>query len=108
MVSDFKAQIAADTATFLNLDEFADSHEIDGRIITVLVDEEELQTRKSSSSNPTDGIYDAVLLFYAKKADFPERPVIGKPMQFDDRTLKVADVQEDAVMYTITLKGLRS
>jgi hypothetical protein len=101
----FKDFIAADAAVFINPDEFAEKHNLDGRDIDIVIDDDELQRRKLKATNPEDGIYSAVLLFYAMKSDFAARPVIGKPLKLDNRIYRINDVQvDDPVMYTITLE----
>lgn len=91
-------------AVFFNLDEFAEKKMIDGKEMDIVIDEDELQRRKSNTSNPTDGVYNAQLLFYVKKSYFDSRPVPGQPMRVEKRIYRIADVQEDAVCYTITLE----
>ncbi|MEF3312618.1 hypothetical protein PV433_27380 [Paenibacillus sp. GYB004] len=100
-----KDVIASDATTFLNLNEFAEKKSVDGNEITILIDDDELQKRRSKATNPSDGIYSAVMLFYAFKTDFAARPIIGKHMKIDNRTYRVSDVQDDdPVMYTIILE----
>ncbi|WP_254664111.1 hypothetical protein [Paenibacillus sp. HGF5] len=93
---------------FLNPEEFGTRHIVNGREMIIVIDEDQLQHRKSSASNPTDGVYHASLLFYALKTDFEKRPVTDSSIRIDDRNFRVADVQEDEVMYTITLKRVGS
>ena len=119
----FKDQIERDIkAVFLNEREFADWHEIAFMSppknglpappeppvrMLVIVDDDELRDRKSSASNPTDGVYDADLLFYAQRADFllnfGRLPVLQSKIRFDERTYTVTDIQDDENMVTITL-----
>lgn len=119
----FKDQLEKDVKdVFLNEKEFADWHEIafmsppkNGLPATpeppvkmlVSVDDDELRDRKSSASNPTDGVYDADLLFYAQRADFllnfDRLPVLQSKINFDGRIYTVADLQDDGNMITVTL-----
>ncbi|MGG1618228.1 hypothetical protein [Paenibacillus sp. NRS-1781] len=119
----FKEQLEKDVKdVFLNEKEFADWHEIafmsppkNGLPATpeppvkmlVIVDDDELRDRKSSASNPTDGVYDADLLFYAQRADFllyfGRLPVLQSKIKFDGRIYTVADLQDDGNMITVTL-----
>lgn len=108
-MSFFQEQLERDARNvFLNPEEFGTPHMVNGREMIIVIDEDELQHRKSSASNPTDGVYHASLLFYAFKADFEKRPVMDSLMKIDKRDYKVADVQEDEVMYTITLRRIGS
>ncbi|MEK5378074.1 hypothetical protein [Paenibacillus sp. FSL P2-0173] len=119
----FKDQLEKDVKdVFLNEKEFANWHEIafmsppkNGLPATpeppvkmlVIVDDDELRDRKSSASNPTDGVYDADLLFYAQRADFflyfGRLPVLQSKIKFDGRIYTVADLQDDGDMITVTL-----
>ncbi len=104
-MSFFQEQLERDAQNiFMNLEEFGQPHLVNGREMIIVIDEDQLQHRKSSASNPTDGVYNASLLIYALKSDFEKRPVTDSSMKIDDRNFKVADVQEDEVMYTITLR----
>ena len=62
----FKDLVAADiSAVFLNGQEFADTHTIDGKPMTVVVDENELLERdKSKMGIQVDGPYKARRLLY--------------------------------------------
>ncbi|TKH43460.1 hypothetical protein C1I60_14300 [Paenibacillus terrae] len=119
----FKDQVEKDVkSVFLNVKEFADWHEISFMSppknglpaapeppvrMLVIVDDDELRDRKSSASNPTDGVYDADLLFYAQRADFllhfGRLPVMQSKIRFDERTYTVTDIQDDENMVTVTL-----
>lgn len=104
-MSFFQEQLERDARNvFLNPEEFGTQHIVNGREMIIVIDEDQLQHRKSSASNPTDGVYNAFLLFYALKSDFEKRPVTDSSIRIDDRNFRVSDVQEDEVMYTITLK----
>ncbi|MGG4346449.1 hypothetical protein ABEW68_33020 [Paenibacillus lautus] len=104
-MSFFKDQLERDARyVFLNPEEFGTLHIVNGREMIIVIDEDELQQRKSKATNPTDGVYNASLLFYALKAEFEKRPVTESSMRIDDRNFRVTDVQDDGVMYTITLK----
>ncbi|QOT12965.1 hypothetical protein JNUCC32_13465 [Paenibacillus sp. JNUCC32] len=108
-MSFFQEQLERDARNvFLNPEEFGTPHIVNGREMIIVIDEDQLQHRKSSASNPTDGVYNASLLFYALKTDFEKRPITDSSIRIDDRNFKVADVQEDEVMYTITLKRVGS
>ncbi|WP_110933816.1 hypothetical protein [Paenibacillus bouchesdurhonensis] len=104
-MSNFKDQLAKDAKNvFMNLEEFAEVRLIDNKAVEIIVDDDLLQKRRSLTNNPTDGVYSASFLFHVLKSSLPKKPVIDADMKVDKRTFKVADVQEDDAMYTITLK----
>lgn len=105
----FKEQIKADLAVFLNDQEFADGHTIDGKKMTVLVDENELLERdKSKLGTHTDGLYKARRLIYVSRADFGPRPAKGRQLNFDGRIFRVEDCTEEDGMLAIELGVSRS
>lgn len=108
-MSTFKEQIEADVeGVFFNLDEFGEEHRIDDKTMTIIIDDDLLQKRKSSASNPTDGVYGASFLFHAKKSDFEKKPVIDARMKVDDQIYYVSDVQTNDETYVITLRRNKS
>lgn len=106
----FKEQIAADiSGVFLNEQEFADKHTIDGKEMTVVVDENELLERdKARMGTHQDGLYKSRRLIYVSREEFGPRPPIGKQLNFDGRLFRVADCTEEAGMLAITLEAARS
>lgn len=101
-----KDQLALDVQNvYLNRGEFGEKRVINGKEITIVPDEELLEKRKTfvSRQNNSDGIYNGVLIFYAAKADFEEKPVIGGRMKVDLNWYIVDDVAEAGELYLITL-----
>lgn len=93
-----------DLSAFFNADEFADTHNIDGRDLVVVVDNDRLKER---SKKEYDGISVGEILYFVKAADFGERPEEGTPQIFGGRQMYVFDAREDMGMYEIILKQNR-
>lgn len=109
----FKNCIAADVAAvFLNEMEFADLHTINGKKMTVLVDENELQERdkfKLLGASPGGTNYKATRMLYVAKVDFGLRPAIGANLTLDGRVYRVAPgTTEEAGILAIALEAIRS
>lgn len=106
----FKDLVAADIFdVFLNKREHADTHTIDGKPMTVVVDENELLERdKSKMGIQVDGTYKSRRLIYVAKDEYGPRPAYGKQIDFDGRLFRVADCTEEAGMLAITLEAVRS
>jgi nitrate reductase NapAB chaperone NapD len=101
----FKEILAKDlTNTFLNINEFGEIRLIDGKELIVIMDDDLLQKRKSLANNPTDGVYNASLVFHVSKSSLSKKPVIKADMKVDARLYTITDVQENESMYTVTLK----
>lgn len=107
----FKEQLEKDfDDSFFNLNEFAEIHDIDGKEIPVVVDNEtllQLNRRNSSRRGKTadyDGIFQDNRMFFVLKKYLPDQPVIDQIMEFDREPYKVGNVLEDFGGYTIVLK----
>ena len=109
----FKDCIAADVAgVFLNRMEFADTHTVNGKQMTVMVDENELQDRDKFSllgAAPGGTNYKATRMIYVAKAEFGRRPALGSTVNLDGREYRVAQgTTEEAGILAIALEALRS
>jgi len=98
----FKEQIEADLDVFFNTDEFAEEHEIDGVTMPVIIDNDMLKEQQRKMMDPS-GFFLVDLVFHVKKSCFLRRPEAGNIMMFDKKPRRIADVQEDTGVYTITL-----
>ena len=89
----FKECVAADIpAVFLNKMEFADDHIINGKKMTALVDDNELQERdkfKLAGAAAGGTGYKATRMVYVAKADFGHRPALGVIVNLDGRDYRV-------------------
>ena len=109
----FKDCLAADiSAVFLNKMEFADTHTINGKKMTALVDDNELQERdKFKLVGATAGGpgYKATRMVYVAKADFGHRPALGATVNLDGRDYRVAQgTTEEAGILAIALEANRT
>lgn len=103
-MSAFKDQLTSDLDVFLNQDEFADVHTIDGRELTVLVDNDQLKER---SKKEYDGISIGEILYFVKATDLGSLPEEGTPQIFDGRQMYVFNARENLGMYEIILSQNR-
>lgn len=102
----FREQLEQDfEQTFFNLDEFAETHTIDGKEIPVVVDNETLMELTLGKSADTDGIFQDSKMIYIRKKDLDVEPVIDQLMEFDREIYQVANVLEEVGGYSIILKG---
>ena len=106
----FKDCIAADIQNvFLNQEEFADIHTVDGKPMGVILDDDGLQQRDAARGGVhTDGLYKNRRLIYLSKKDYGGRPVPGKALNLDGRIWYVVSADEDAGMLTIELEANRT
>lgn len=105
----FKDIIRADIdSTFMNLEEFAGLHTVNGRKMPVTVDNNELIERAKKAKSNMDGIYAKTTLIYVKAKDFGQLPPVGSALNLDGKTYKVTDAMNEDGLYSIHLEANRS
>lgn len=97
-----KDQIQSDTDIFFNPDEFGELHDIDGRQLLIVVDNDRLSKR---TQREYDEIYVGDLLYFVKATDYGSRPKPNSVQLFDKRPYEIFDIRENMGMYEIILKG---
>jgi hypothetical protein len=97
----FKDFIVSDLNTFINSGEFAEPHNIEGRILNVVVDNDKLQDR---AKREYDGIYVGDILYMVKASDFGKMPTPGETQKFDRKICTIFDVRIDNGIYEVILK----
>ena len=106
----FKDQIAKDiTTVFMNIDEFSEIHNVDGKDIPVQIDGNELIDRerqyKFKHSAYADGVYMKQLLIYVRAEDMGKLPPIGRAITLDGKTYKVAEAIDEGGIYSLSLEA---
>lgn len=106
----FKEQIGKDiTDVFLNKEEFSDVHTIDGKAMTVQVDDNEAIERQMREVKPnTEGVYVKQKLIYVSEAEFGDLPFIGRLLRLDGKLYRVVDAASEAGIHSITLEANKS
>lgn len=84
----FKEQIERDLDVFLNLDEFAEVHRVEGVKITVVVDDDQLNKLKQGQIL---GLVEADMLLMGRESDFPARLEPGRLLNVDGREMLVTN-----------------
>ncbi|BBB91050.1 hypothetical protein [Methylomusa anaerophila] len=96
--------MAADiVAVFLDHDEFADYHDINGQQVLCVVDTDTNKTRSGQESEHYDGIFLSVKKVFVRASDLPKRPLCGKRLRFDNEPYTVIECVESGGMYEITI-----
>ena len=102
----FKEQIARDLdAVFLNLDEFAEIHRVEGARIAVVVDNDQLTTLKKGQIL---GLVEADMLLMGRESDFPADLEPGRLLNVDGRELIVAISGKSMGMVEVALRQNRA
>lgn len=102
----FKEQIAADLdSVFLNLNEFAEIHRVEGSKIPVVVDNDQLNKLKKGQIL---GLVEADMLLMGKAADFPANLEPGRRLNVDGRELIISSSGEDMGLVEVALQQNRT
>lgn len=105
----FKDVIKADVhKVFLNVEEFSDTHVINGVEMPVQIDSNEQIEREKRFNQNMDGIYKNQKLIYVAASDFGPMPKQGSILTMDKRTYRVADAIDEGSIYSITLEANRA
>lgn len=105
----FKDVIKADVhKVFLNVEEFSDTHVINGVEMPVQIDSNEQIEREKRFNQNMDGIYKKQKLIYVAASDFGPMPKQGSILTMDKRTYRVADAIDEGGIYSITLEANRA
>lgn len=82
---------------FLNLSEFGDIHNFNGRELKCIVDEDAFRRKmeKNNSLITIDGILKKGMTLFFNKKDLKVRPYAGEIIEFDNIEYTVASCKED-------------
>jgi hypothetical protein len=110
----FKDQLALDVqSTFINPDEFATEHNIDGRNMWVVVDTDQLGSnipglRGSQPPAYNEGVFVNQKVIYVDSIEFGYTPEEDQRIKFDGSTYIVRGVKDDDGILMIMLEANRS
>lgn len=93
---------------FMNLDEFSETHTINGKEMPVQIDSNEQIEREKRMNQNMDGIYKNQKLIYVSAEDFGALPKQGAMLNMDGRMYKVEDAIHEDGVYSITLGANRA
>lgn len=82
--------IKQDLDTFINMNEFAEIHNIDGVPVKSIIDSDVLQIYSNVKAEQYDGVYRSVLALYVKEDDLEYRPVRDQHLDIDG-TIYIVD-----------------
>ena len=107
----FKDLVAADVSNvFLNLQEFAEIRLINGKQMSVVVDDNELLERDKATALGAQltGTYKARRLIYVSKEEFGPRPAQDVILTMGTKEYRVKACTEEAGILAIELEAVRS
>lgn len=86
---------------FLDLEFFGEQHRIEGRKISIVIDNDKLKEKQGGQDL---AVAESDLLFYARSVDLPPRRPAGESLNVDGRDYIVDDWQDDMGMATVVLR----
>ena len=106
----FKEQIALDNKqVFMNFDEFAEEHSVNGKTMLCLIDNNEMIDRERryqyKRSLYADGVYIKELLIYVRAVDFGPLPAVGRVLVFDKKSYIIAEAINEDGIYSLILEA---
>lgn len=102
----FKEQLQQDLDdVFLNLDDFAELHRVEGKQIAVVVDNDQLNKLKQGQIL---GLVEADILLMGRESDFPANLEPGRLLNVDGRELIVANSGKDLGLVEVALRQNRT
>ena len=105
-MSAFKDIIANDVhQTFLNIDEFSDTHKVNGKNMSVQIDTNEQIEREKRMNQNVDGVYTNQKLIYVSASEFGPMPKQGAILNLDGKIYRVADAVDEYGIYSITIEA---
>lgn len=114
----FKDCVAVDiNLAFFNLDEHAETHNVDGEDVPVIVEESTLREHSAhweagAKQNFDTGLYTSHTILYIKASDYGPRPKVGKQLVLDagtdhKRTFTILQCKEEDGVYRMTMNRVR-
>lgn len=100
-----KDVIKSDLDLFLNTDEFAEEHKIDGILIKVVIDAEGLAENQKGTRM---AISESTLKFFAKTSDLGKVRLPGQKISFDNKLYIVDAWDENMGMTSVFLSDGRN
>ena len=104
----FKDQIKQDLSdVFLNLDEFADLHRIEGKEVPVVIDSDIMAKLSKIGDNRIHGMDEADMVIMGKASDLPENLDPGRLLNLDGREVIVVTTTSEMGLVPIAVRQNR-
>lgn len=92
---------------FLNQDEFAEVHNINGKDIVCVMSVYKTQSKSAKASSNFDGLHGNQATINLKKSDLSTVPAQGQNIHVDGKLYKVTACRDNMGMLTIMIGGYR-
>lgn len=102
LMNSFKDFLEYDNDVFINSEEFAETHTVNGKEMDIVVDDD-LSKERNNKTTDSQGLYTSEKTLFIKKDDYGEKPVIYGTLNLDGDIYTISDVEDDGSMYIIDL-----
>ena len=107
-MSKFKYSVEADLSdVFINLDEFADMHVLEGVELPCVVSVNKTAQKSEQKEKTFEGLHGDFITLYVKKVDAPRVPKQGENIKLDDKRYKVKSCRDDMGLLSVLLEAYR-
>lgn len=90
---------------FLNPNEFGEKHKVNGKEMTLIIDNNEmLEREKRYQKEKIEGLHRQQMLFYVAAVDFGRLPASGKVLDIDGQKYVITDAIKEGPMYSISVE----
>ena len=104
----FREQVEADIGNvFLNLDGFAEMHNLDGTELPAVVSTSKTRPKSGSVGRNYDGLHGDFATVNIRKADFPRIPKQGENIRLDGKRYTVEECRDNMGMLHMVLTAYR-
>lgn len=86
---------------FLNPSEFGENHIINGKSMTIIIDNNEMIEREKKYKNG-EGLHRQQMLFYAAASEFGKLPANGRILEIDGHKYIITDAVKEGAVYSIS------
>lgn len=101
-MSAFKDAIAKDIkSVFINIDEFADEHTLNGKKVHCVLDKDITDGTKDRVTDPVYGVFLNAITIYVDAKDIDRKPVEGEPLSLDKKRYIVRNVSVEGGILVI-------
>lgn len=90
---------------FLNPEEFAEEHVVNGKKMKILIDNNEMIEREKREKSYIRGIYKKQFLIYVAAKDYGPLPGLGTSVNLDSNIFLVSDAVNEMGVYSISLEA---
>ena len=94
--------------TFLNLEEFGETHEVNGTPMTIIFDDIEHVEREKQMKSTMDGLFVRQYFMCVAADSFGPLPAQGRLVTVDGKRYAIVDAPDESGVYGITLEANRS